>query len=163
MRRTFKFCQIWQTLPRRASLRVRMIRCWLFIIAVCYGWWLRFMRWWITRQALGKLSPMRVRSKRRRRRSWKQTWRRQRRQRIRKNRMLILVLVVVKSPASRIYIDWWPALVVGNYCKLLFLMQGTRLLRDFISDTNAHINCYNDLFDELLHTCHSDNAIITPS
>ena len=29
-------------------------------------------------------------------------------------------------------------------------MQGTRLLRNFISETDARVKCYNDIFDELL-------------
>jgi hypothetical protein len=29
-------------------------------------------------------------------------------------------------------------------------MQGTRLLKNFISETDARVKCYNDIFDELL-------------
>jgi hypothetical protein len=29
-------------------------------------------------------------------------------------------------------------------------MQGTRLLKNFISETDARVKCYNDSFDELL-------------
>jgi hypothetical protein len=32
----------------------------------------------------------------------------------------------------------------------LFFMQGTRLLKNFISETDAHVKSYNDIFDELL-------------
>ena len=32
----------------------------------------------------------------------------------------------------------------------LFFMQGMRLLKNFISETDARVKCYNDIFDELL-------------
>ena len=33
---------------------------------------------------------------------------------------------------------------------LFFFVQGARLLENFISETDARVKCYNDIFDELL-------------
>ena len=32
----------------------------------------------------------------------------------------------------------------------LCFIQGTRLLKNFISETDTRVKCYNDIFDELL-------------
>ena len=41
---------------------------------------------------------------------------------------------------------------LGNCSRLtpLFFIQGTRLLKNFISETDARVKCYNDIFDQLL-------------
>ena len=38
------------------------------------------------------------------------------------------------------------------------LLLGTRLLKNFISETDGHVKCYNDIFDKLLQQFHDKAA-----